>query len=81
MSGFTFGVHVEGRIGGLKRAVASVGGCFLAVVGAAAVGAGRLGTEERLDGPISTHHVDVEALRTREHSDCLIPSHDREKVE
>lgn len=72
MSGFTFGVHVEGRRDGQRRGVVSVGGGFLAVVGVAVVGVGLVWTEERLDGPISTNDVDNEALRRRMRAFILV---------
>lgn len=71
-SGFTFGVHVEGRRDGLRRGVVSVGGGFLAVVGVAVVGVGVVWTEERLDGPISTNDVDNKALRRRMRAFILV---------
>lgn len=50
----------------------SVGGGFLDVVGVAVVGVGLVWTEERLDGPISTNDVDIEALRRRMRAFMLV---------
>lgn len=63
-------MHVEGRRDSLRRGVVSVGGGFLDVVGVAVVGL--VWTEERLDGPISTNDVDIEALRRRMRAFILV---------